>query len=544
MSTTSVGPRTIIRELAAKAEATPDKTWLLFEDRAGNVVQFSYAEFQRRVCQAAAVLRDLGLGPGDKLLLHLTSSPEFLFLWFGAAACGAVIVPANTLSSAEELDYLINHSDSRVLVTEPEGLETIEHARPRCPALRHVLVARTSEDLPAAPSFNRLLDQAPDTPPPHDAKPNDDVAILYTSGTTSKPKGCLITNANYVHVGESVARGMRLTPDDRFFTVLPLFHGNAQYYATMSALVVGGSVALMERFSATRYWEQAARHEATVSSLFAAPMRMLLNQPPGPSDRRHRLRLIIFAQNVTEEQLAEWDERFRSELAPSTGLTRGCGTHQSLRPTMLMQIYGMTEQLAHPLANPLDYPRDNMSIGLPSLGWQIRIVDDEGQDVPGGEAGQLLVRGEPGLSLMRGYFKNPEATAEAIRDGWLWTGDNVRVGEDGFVYFVDRAKDMIKRSGENVAASEVEAVLKAHPAVFDVAVIGVPDPIRDEAIKACVILREGATATPEELTAWCAARLARFRVPELVEFYNEFPRTSVGKIQKHILRAQAAPTTA
>jgi crotonobetaine/carnitine-CoA ligase len=406
-----------------------------------------------------------------------------------------------------------------LIVTEPGGLETVEQLRSHCPGLRHVLVCRSSEDHGSVRSLNRLLDQALDTPPRHVPKPLDEVAILYTSGTTSKPKGCIITNANYIHVGESVSKGMRLGPDDRCLTVLPLFHGNAQYYSVMSSLIVGGSVALTERFSASRYFEQAARYECTVSSLFAAPMRMLLAQPRRPGDRRHRLRLVIFAQNLTEAQLAEWDERFGAPL---------------------MQIYGMTEQLGHPLSNPLDYPRNNMSIGLPSLGWQVRIVDDGGRGVPEGEAGQLLVRGEPGVSLMAGYFKNPEATAEAIRDGWLWTGDNVRAGPDGFVSFVDRAKDMIKRSGENVAASEVEAVLKARPAVFDVAVIGVPDPMRDEAIKACVVLREGATATEAELIAWCAARLARFRVPEIVELYDDFPRTSVGKIQKHILRAQGA----
>jgi carnitine-CoA ligase len=509
-----VGQRTLKSQLGAMVSTRPTKTWLIFEERSGTARQWTYDEFERRVWRTANVLVDLGLRPGDKLVVHLTNCPEFLFLWFGAAYCGVVIVPVNTLSSADELEYLVNHSESVAFVTESAHHPLVEELRTRCPGLRHVLVCRTGDDGEAR-SFNQLLEAASDTPPDHEPRPLDEVAILYTSGTTSKPKGCLITNANYIHVGESVSKGMRLGPEDRFLTVLPLFHGNSQYYATMSALVVGGSVALMERFSASRYFEQAARYDCTVSSLFAAPIRMLLAQPPSPAHRQHGLRLVIFAQNVTEEQLAEWDQRFGSPL---------------------MQIYGMTEQLGHPLANPLDYPRNNMSIGLPSLGWQIRIVDEQGHDVRDGESGQLLVRGEPGWSLMKGYFKNPEATAEAIRAGWLWTGDNVRVGEDGYVYFVDRAKDMIKRSGENVAASEVEAVLKAHPAVFDAAVIGVPDPIRDEAIKAFVIVREASSATAEELIGWCAERLARFRVPEFVEFRTEFPRTSVGKIQKHLLQ--------
>src|SRR5919202_3153651 len=169
------------------------------------------------------------------------------------------------------------------------------------------------------------------------------------------------------------------------------------------------------------------------------------------------------------------------------------------------------------MANPLHGRRDNMTIGRPTLPFDCRIVDESGADVPRGTAGQLLVQGVPGVSLMGGYYKNPEATAEAIRDGWLWTGDNVRERQDGLFEFVDRAKDMIKRAGENVAAGEVEGVLKDHPAVFDAAVIGVPDPMRDEAIKAYVVLREGHTASAEELSAWCAERLAKFRVPELNE---------------------------
>ena len=513
-----VAPRTLRRELEAKVRTVPTKTWLIYEDRQGAIQQLTYAEFAGRVYRAANALTGLGVRPGDKLVVHVTNCPELLELWFGAAAMGAVVVPVNTLSSVDELVYLTEHSESVLFVTEPAGLEAAERVRERCPGVRHLLVARTAEDAGRAASYNRLRDAATEEPPDHDPRPLGVVSILYTSGTTSKPKGCLITNANYVHVGESVAREIRLGPDDRAFAVLPFFHGNSQYYLTMPALVVGASVAVMERFSASRYFAQAARYDCTVASLFAAPMRMLLAQPRRPEHKLHRLRLAIFAQNVTEQQLAEWDERFGVPL---------------------LQIYGMTEQLGHPLANPLDYPRNNRSIGLPGLGWQVRLVDDVGNDVPAGEVGQIVVRGEPGVSLMLGYFKNPEATADAIRDGWLWTGDNARVGADGFVECVDRARDMIKRAGENVAASEVEAVLKDHPAVFDAAVIGVPDPIRDESIKAFVVPRDGTTPTAEELIAWCAERLAAFRVPEYVELRAELPRTSVGKIQKHVLRAES-----
>ena len=183
-----------------------------------------------------------------------------------------------------------------------------------------------------------------------------------------------------------------------------------------------------------------------------------------------------------------------------------------------------------------------MTIGRPAPWARLRVVDEDGHDLGPGQTGELLVGGEPGITLMVGYFNNPEATAAAIRDGWLRTGDNVRLDGDGFLQFVDRGKDMIKRAGENVASGEVERVINAHPAVFESAVIGVPDPMRDEAILAFVVLHQGATATEQDVIAWCAERLSKFRVPNFVRFTDALPQTSVGKIQKHLLRQQALET--
>lgn len=279
---------------------------------------------------------------------------------------------------------------------------------------------------------------------------------------------------------------------------------------------------LSSRFSASRYFDQVIRHGCTVSSLFSAPIRMLLAQPRRAGLADNRLRAVLFAQSVTEDQLAEWQERFDAPL---------------------MQIWGMTETMGPPLGNPIHYRRNNMSIGLPSMGYRVRIVDDGGRPVAPGEIGEIVVSGEPGRTIMKGYFKNPEATADTIRDGWLWTGDNARQDEHGYFHFVDRAKDMIKRAGENVAASEVEAVIQMHPSVFDCAVVGIPDPMRDEAIVAVVVPTEGASLEADSLIAWCAERLASFRVPERIEFRQQLPRTSVGKIQKNILRNELSEET-
>jgi len=513
---TIVGQRTVSGLLAWRAAVTPDRPALVFDDLEGGITRLTWRELDAEASRAANLLRSLGIDAGDRVNLHLPNCLEFLYLWFAAARIGAVIMPTNVAASVDELEYLVAHSGSRIVFTDAERLEVAGSVRDRCAEVREVIVR--GSDGRAAPTLDALLAEQPATlRAPARGGPADDVAILYTSGTTARPKGVQVTNASYVYAGETVAKAVRLAPEDRHYVVLPLFHGNAQYYSTMSALVSGASVALMARFSASRYFERCIARECTVASLFAAPIRMLLAQPHEPRHRENRLRVALFAQSVTEAQLDEWHQRFGAPL---------------------LQLWGMTETMGPPLMNPIDCERRNMSMGLPSMGYEVRLADEAGGPVAPGAVGQILVRGLPGESLMKGYYRNPEATREAIRDGWLWSGDNARQDEDGYFHFVDRAKDMIKRSGENVAASEVEAVVLRHPAVFDCAVIGVPDPVRDEAILAVVVLHEGESLESDEVIAWCRERLAPFRVPERVEFRSALPRTSVGKIQKHLLRRE------
>jgi carnitine-CoA ligase len=483
----SFGRGSVFDLIAWHARAKPESTGVVFEDGDGTVHELSYAELRDRALGAASVLTARGVGPADHVNVHLNNCAEFYDCWFGAAAVGAVIVPTNPLLTAPELAYIVEHAHCKLTVTSDDLFEVVSSAQ--------------EADRIAAPS--ELRSEPPDFLPRVD--PAGVAAVLYTSGTTSHPKGVLVTNVNYLHAGHVVAEHLRMTAADRWLIVLPLFHANAQYYSTMSALVAGGSIALMPRFSASRWADEAARHGATLASLFAAPLRMLLAQPRRATDADNNLRAVIFSQNVTEEQLRDFERRFGAPL---------------------LQLYGMTETIAPPLLNPLDGERRNMGVGLPTLGARLRVTED----------GELLVGGEPGVTLMAGYLDDREATAAAIRDGWLHTGDNFRTDSDGYFYFVDRTKDMIKRAGENVSASEVEAVANAHPNVFESAAIGVPDPVRDEAIKLFVVRTEGTKLSQESLLAYCEERLAKFKVPGSIEFVDKLPRTSVGKIQKELLR--------
>ena len=499
-----VGSRTLGSVLADKAARAPDRVFLIAEDADGSVRRWTWRELDIDVNRAAHLLLARGVKPGDRINLHLGNGPEFLVVWLGAARVGAVIVPTNPVSTADEMAYVLAHSEARLSLTEPRYRAAVDAVRDRCPDLAGVVDARP---------LDALLAGHPVTPPDARVASSDEVSMQYTSGTTSKPKGVLLTHANYLYGGEVMAKAMRAGPDDRHLVVLPLFHAGAQLHAFLPMLLVGGSVAVMDRFSASGFVGQAIRHEATLAALFAAPIRMLLAQPAAVQDGHTRLRAVSYAQNITPEQWDAWHARFGARL---------------------MQIWGMTETMSLPLVHPLDLPAKPLSMGMPVLGYDVRIVDERGDEVPPGTVGELVVRGEPGVTLMKGYFKNEAATAETLRAGWLYTGDQAWMDAEGWFFFVDRKKDMIKRAGENVSASEVEETLKRHPAVFDAAVVGVPDPVRDQSIKAFVILHDTVSVSASELVAWCRQHLSAFKAPEVVEFRDAFPRTSVGKIQKHL----------
>ena len=479
-----------------------EKPFLLFERTPGSIESTSWREQAERSMRTARALYGLGVRPGDRVGVHLTNRPEFYDVWFGAAQLGAAIVPTNPLSTSDELRYITESAGCSVIVSQPDLLNTAR----RSAGARQVINISTD-----------WVSTAPLELEFPEVSPSAIAGVLYTSGTTSRPKGVLVTHAAYLNVGDAVANHLRMRPDDRQLIVLPLFHGNAQYYSTMSAFVTGASVALAPRFSASRWSEQAAATGATVASLFAAPMRMILAQPERRADRSHRLRAIIYAQSLSARQSAAFERRFDAPIA---------------------QLYGMTETVIPPLINPLYERRDPASIGRPIAGAQLRIVDDGDNDVPTGSPGHLLVFGIPGITMMAGYLNDTDATGLALSRGWLRTGDVAAVNHDGYFYFVDRAKDMIKRAGENVSCTEVEAVINSHPAVFESAVVGIPDQIRDEALRAFVVRNAAAAVDAGEILAYCRGKLSKFKVPDSVEFVAALPRTSVGKIRKHVLSSR------
>ncbi|WP_241535847.1 class I adenylate-forming enzyme family protein [Indiicoccus explosivorum] len=499
--------RTVPELLAVRCKQQQDKEFLVVEDLQGRIERLTYKEFQEQVWKLAALLQEYGIQKGDKVLLHLPNGTAFMVSWFAVLTVGGVMVPTNILSTEEEMKYLVTHSESKLIITEKE------YERKFNAFQLPLLLSRLGEEQEGIWLEQEIERMKPMQYPPF-ILGREDAAILYTSGTTSKPKGVVLTHRNYLHTGEQIANTLQYQATDRMLIVLPMFHGNGQYYMAIPALNVGASIAITERFSATNYIKQANRLEATIGSLFSAPIRMILKKEYDPADAFNGLRMIIYAQGLTDDQYRAFTKKYNVELN---------------------QLYGMTETVAVPLINLSG--EHHRSIGRESCGYKVKILGDDGEEVPEGEAGEITVAGVPGETIMKEYFKNPEATRDAIRDNWLCSGDIGRKDPGtGLYYFVDRKKDMMKRAGENIAAGEVETVLNEHDAVFESAVISVPDPLYEEEIHAFVILKDGKSVHPNELMDWCRDRLAKFKVPQIIHITKEFPRTSVGKIQKHQMK--------
>lgn len=502
---------TLGRRWRQAVEAASNRHFLTFEDGAGQTHDWTYGEWELVIARVAGHLRARGVGVGDRVHLALANSPAFLAAWFATSRIGAIMVPSDPRATAPELRAHIRMTEARVSVLGRAAS-----------GLPDMTVGAQSE-LIAVDEDDPTLDAWSDGT----AVEIDDgfeyshpAAIMFTSGTTSAPKGVVVTHGNYAFAGDTMAAAAKLTEHDRCLVVLPLFHANAQYYSVSAAVSAGAAVCLMSSFSATQFVEQVARHRATHASVFAAPMRMILARGARRVDGA-RLRHCWYAQNLQGDQLAEF------------AALVGC------RP---QQLYGMTETIPAVLSQRWSDP-DPGGIGEPTVGCDVDIRVVDGADpAPAGAEGEITVGGEPGFHLFAGYWRAPEITAAAFLGGRFRTGDLGQVDPRGRFRFRGRRGDVLKVAGENVSTAEVEAVVDAHPSVHEVAVVGRPDPVRDEVPVAFVVRAPGRPeVTEEDLLAFAALSLSPSKRPREIHFVDELPRTSVGKIRKFMLPERPDP---
>lgn len=491
------------------ARTRPDKVFVRFVDG----VEWTYRETLGHARRAAAGLAGLGVEPGDVVLVLLPNGPDFLKAWFGSNFLGAAVAAPNTSLRGDVLEHLITLSDAAVAVVDARLLDRLDEIAPG--RLDTIVVSGQmapgqAMGIPTIP-LTTCFDAADSTAGPEVAvEPWQAQFILFTSGTTGPSKGAIVTYVQMHDMILATAAG-RLNESDIYLASTPLFHvGGSRVVNCM--LLLGGTVVLLERFRTETFWDTVRRHGATACVLIGAVPRFLEAQPPCPDDADNPLRLASMSPLVNDPQA--FATRFGVDIITS---------------------YGMSE-LSVPLLSELN-PTDPGSCGRLRPGYEARIVDDADREVAEGEAGELILRARRPWTISPGYWRMPDATAAAWRNGWFHTGDRFRRTPEGDYYFVDRQKDAIRRRGENVSSFEIEAEVLTHPDVRDVAAIGVPSPLGEQDIMIVVVsAAHGSTPAPEVLLEYLRQRMAHFMVPRYIRFVDDLPRTASARVQKHVLR--------
>ncbi len=507
----SLNLATLLTETAKKY---PNETAVIFD-----AFKLNYAQLNGLSNQFANALSRIGVKRRDKVALLLPNIPQFPIAYYGALKLGTVVVPMNVMLKNEEIEYLLKDSEATTLIAFEGFMPEAYPAFERVASCQHLIVVQMPGSTAAMPQGENIYSATEfvkDVSPKFDltpTMPDDTAVILYTSGTTGKPKGAELTNFNVFYNAQN--SGIRLLPSkpgDVFLIVLPLFHSFGQVSLMNVAVLCGAAMSLVPRFDPVKTLEIMQRDKIThfggVPTMFFA----LLNVPDHQKYDTSSLQYAVSGgAAIPVEILNAFKREFGVEILEGYGLSE-------TSPTVTFNLPGKSKV---------------GSIGVPIWGVDVRLVDTNDAEVPSGEIGEIVVRGH---NVMKGYYNNPIATEEAFRNDWFHTGDIARADEDGFLYIVDRVKDMIIRGGFNVYPRELEEVLYQHPAVREAAVVGVPDPKMGEEIKAFVALKQGATATGEELVEFVKSKVAAYKYPRSCVIVEDLPKNATGKILKRELK--------
>lgn len=499
-----------------KVQKNPEKIFLYYEDE-----EVSYREFDARINQAANGFLEKGIKKGDKVCLWLPNIPQFLYSWLGLSKIGGVMVPINTRFRAKEAQYVVNHSEAVGMVVHQSFLQIVLEIWKDCPHLKWIVGVDGGELPEGIISYDQLTGGMPKELDYAYPEEDDLAAIIYTSGTTGFPKGAMHVHKNLVITGETFLLRGDVGPDDRIMAILPLFHLNALFYSTWGTIAAGASLILIRSFSASKFWDQAVRYGATEFNFPSAVGKILCLRPEAEFRPEHKIRVAVGIA-VIPDVYETFTRRFKIPH--------------------VIDAYGLTE-LPSVCQNPVGGLIKTKSIGLPARHpgdlstdfTEMKVVDDEGREVAPGVQGELIARN---AVMMKGYFKEPEKTAEAIRDGWFYTGDYVYKDDDGYYFFISRKKEILRKGGENISAVEVEDTINQNEKVLESAVIAVPSELGEDEVMACIVLKRGKSMSPEEVIDWYNGRLADFKVPRFIQFRKDLPKTATEKTMKDVLKGE------
>lgn len=492
----------IARNLERAALYFPDKPALIFEGKT-----YTYRELEQQTNRLANGLRALSVERGDRVAIFLPNIPSFIISYFATQKLGAIAVSVNAMLKRNEVKYILSDSGAKILFTTASLREEVPVEE--LPDLKKVVITEgeAGNDL----DLSGLMARGDASFRCADTDPHDPAVILYTSGTTGFPKGAVLTQMNIGTNSRSASHHSGVTQEDRMHLFLPLFHCFGQNYIMNAAISKCATIVLHRRFEPEPVLDAITRDRVTM--FFAVPTVYIhfLNMDTSRYDFSSLRYCFTAAANMPREIALQWKEKF------------GMPTHEG---------YGLTESSPFSSYNH-DFRHKHGSVGTPIENVDMKIADEEGNELPVGELGEIIIRGP---NVMQGYWRKPEATAQAIRNGWLRSGDIGMMDDEGYFYIVDRVKDMINAAGFNVYPNEVEQVIYTHPAIQEVAVYGAPDPIRGETVHAAIVLRENTTATPEEIIEFCRKNMAAYKVPRKIEFVGQLPKSPTGKILKRVLR--------
>ena len=487
----------------------------------------SYAELDQSVSMFASALQGVGVEKGDHVALLLGNTPHFLISLYATMRLGVTAIPINPIYSPDEISYILHNSDAKVVIALDQLLPLVEKAATSFPSIEQYIVCEMSADIgekvAALPEqakakvrlFSELLATGKPNFEPVEVEEDETAVILYTSGTTGHPKGAMLTHKNLYSNARDVADYLGFSENDRVVATLPVFHVFALTVVVNAPLLKGATILLVPRFSPGDVFQTIKEQQGTVFAGVPTMYNFLYQYPEGDPADFSSIRLAISGgASMPVALLHNFEDKFNVKISEG---------------------YGLSEASPVTCFNPFDRERVPGSIGTNIINVENKVVDEYGEEVPVGEVGELVVKGP---NVMKGYYKMPEETAAAIRDGWLYTGDLARRDENGYFYIVDRKKDMIIVGGFNVYPREVEEVLFTHKDIVEAAVVGVPDADFGEEVQAFVVLKPGATADADKLKAYCADHLAKYKVPKTIEFLDELPKNTTGKILRRSLRDQ------
>ncbi|GKZ27588.1 hypothetical protein AbraIFM66951_005984 [Aspergillus brasiliensis] len=509
-STAGAAPRDINSAFSRAVVQFPNRIFFRFAGK-----DLTFREFDAIVAAVSGGLRGAGIGSGDRVLGMMANSVEMAALWLAANRLGAVWVPVNTELRSVTLRHVVEAAEPKLAIVDQRLWPVLQPLDVLSPSVVYINGSRDAYE--GVKSLSAILSSESQVHESVAVTPGTTAAMLYTSGTTGKSKPCILSHEYFVIEAQALIDSCNLRPEDVLYCPFPLFHADATALTVMPAILLGAVAAISVRFTATRFWDEIRACKATVYDFMGATLALTYKQPPSPGDREHNVRL---AWGVPVPSFAQdYEQRFGHPL---------------------VTLYGSIES-GIPIIQDLTRPLPPGSCGRLRPGYQMRITDDVGEEVPPGTPGNLLLRNDKPNAFFQGYFHNPASSAASFAGLWLNTGDLAKVDEEGNVYFVGRVKDVVRRRGENVNASEVEEEFFQHPDIVIAAAYGVPSRLgagTEEDLKVAVQLRPGSTLDEKAIWEWSAGRMARFQVPSIVQIVEGFQKTPTGKIEKGKLSAE------